>query len=284
MVSSALAVLVLGFLALQIRNDSRVAVENEVQIYCAAGLAEPIEKMVAAFNAKNGTRASVARIGGSGELAGQIKMEFATEFTRGADLFVSADFSLIEVAQRDGAAQSVFPLAQQSPVIAANWNTFVEAGSLKDLVSTKLRYGIASEHAAIGKQVRSYASEHGFLHELESNKALEAENVMTLAQALVTGSIDVAILWDTTVAQVNQSFQNKSGKELEEQADQTIKIIRPVDPSGELRSMAAIAVLRNPDKATSNQSVLELARFLSSSKTSRKILGSLGYEEVRSAK
>ena len=37
---------------------------------------------------------------------------------------------------------------------------------------------------------------------LEERKATDAENVMTLAQALVAGSLNAAVIWDTTVSPV----------------------------------------------------------------------------------
>jgi ABC-type nitrate/sulfonate/bicarbonate transport system substrate-binding protein len=50
---------------------------------------------------------------------------------------------------------------------------------------------------------RQFAKNQGLLKKLEARKVTDCENVMILAQALATNSVDAAVIWDCTATQVN---------------------------------------------------------------------------------
>ena len=250
-VCSLLAVGLLFYLALALRPESKreFAGEQELNIYCAAGIAKPVQEVLDAHNREFGTRFKLARTGGSGELAGQIKTEFETGVEKGADLYVTADPLLLDKARAEGIVAERFELAEQRPVVAVRSEASVSIESFQALAKSDIRFGIASERAAVGKMVRQIAKRDGFLEELESRKVTEFENVMTLAQALVTGSIDAALTWDTTVQQINRQSETAS----------PLRVLCRADPQDRVKSSIGIGVLtqsRNPALG------LRLARYL----------------------
>lgn len=262
--TSFLFVAVLGYLALMLRpdaiGDSRLPLS--VRIYCASGVATPVGEIADAYNDEQGTQIEIVRTGGSGELAGQIKAEFATGLVEGADLFISADEHLMNKAQTEQIIDQQFRLAGQKPVIAVAADDDLRIPDLGSLVNQpKLRYGIASERAAIGRLTRMIAKQQGWLSELESAKTIDAENVMTLAQALVTGSLDAAIVWDATVTQINREKQ-------------LLKIVTFLDANSDHPSGIVIGVT---SKSSHPQLSSRFAIHLRDSEYSRQVFEEYGY-------
>lgn len=270
--ASAALVIGLGLLALRLRPDAQRVDQDQamVRIYCAAGVAKPVEKIIQAYNDTYQARIEIVRTGGSGELAGQIKTEFETGLVGGADLYITADRLLLNKAFEAGIIAERFQLAQQRPVIATAVDCEFEITSMNDLVTQEIKYGIASERAAVGKLARSIADRYGILSELEANKATDAENVMTLAQALTTGSIDAAIMWDTTVNQINQTRQINGTS--------ILKISALADPADKAKSNIAAGVMTSTRTPTS---CLRFLRFLTGSQTARDSFQEFGFTFIQ---
>lgn len=199
---SLLTVLSLIYLAVLPHREST---DDVIRVYCAASLRPPIKSLIKEFNRRHDSRVEIVRVGGSGELAGQIKTESIANVQTGADLYLSADGDLLmELVKQKIVSHSV-SLATQRPVIAIPANSQFDPKGLSDLIHhSDIRFGIASPRAAIGKLTRSIADSQDELNFLETRKSLDAENVMVLGQALLTGSLDAAVVWDTTVLQINR--------------------------------------------------------------------------------
>lgn len=206
--SSIVAVLGLAYSMLLLRPDARHTAPNgvELRVYCAAGVAEPINQALLKFREQTQIDVSVTRIGGSGTLFGQLQAEQRMEVARGADLFVSADASLVERGYELSMFERPIPLAIERPVIATRKGHPLPFRDFRTLCTGEhnLRIGIACEQAAIGRLTRQIAQDEGVLTELLDRCKLETENVMQLALALQTGAIDVAVVWDATVTQTNR--------------------------------------------------------------------------------
>lgn len=272
---SIVVVVALAIAALQLRTgslrESKSNSNSSIRIYCASGVASPVQTVLDHYNRDRQTNIAITRTGGSGELTGQVKMEFESRLRNGADLLITADVSLIENAIREGFIDQQFTLATQRPVIAVRVDSPLQIDSFRGLSEPKqIKFGLASKNAAIGKLSRLIAQRDGFLEEIESQLATEAENVMTLGQAVVAGSLDAAVLWDTTVNQINQSNPRP-----------VLKVAAFADPTDQLTSEIAIAVLsasRNPKES------IEFSRYLSNSSRSKEILSQFGYRVQRDSK
>lgn len=266
---SIIVVFLLAYASLQLRRESgrHSPSDGTVRVYCAAGVVQPVETIIAAYNRQPfENRIEVVRTGGSGELAGQIKTEFETGLAFGAELYITADDELLSQAQQDGIVRERFRVAIQKPVIAVAADSGLSIASLAELVNRQdIRFGIASQGAAIGKITRAIARRDGVLQKLESRKSTDSENVMTLAQALVTGSLDAAIVWDTTVSQINAAQDNRNP---------TLRIAAMADPLDHYKSQIAIGVVTLSKKPAA---CLKFARYLTAPETGRQVFRDFGY-------
>lgn len=271
---SGLVLLGLGWSALLLRPEAQRNLgrdtNDNVRVYCAAGVAKPVQALIGQYNEKFNTKIEIARTGGSGELAGQIATEFEIGLSqpgdRGADLFISADDQLLDAAVAAGHILERFPLARQIPVIAVRADSDFEISTLADLVHSKVRFGIASSQAAVGKFSRLIAQQEHCLDALENKKKTESENVMTLAQSLVSGGLDAAIIWDTTVAQINQQSPQP-----------LLKILANADPQNRMASKIEIGVVSTSIQPTAG---LRLARFLTAPETGSSELQKFGFQTI----
>lgn len=262
---SGLLILTLLVLAFQLRPDALLETSRQtVRIYCAAGIAKPVEDIVTSYNAQYGTDVEIVRTGGSGELAGQIKTEYETGLLGGADVYITADDRLLDKAYQAGVIAERFPVAEQRPVIAVPLSSEIPIAGLEEmLLDPEVKFGIASERAAVGKLVRGVASNLNILDQLEERKATDAENVMTLAQALVAGSLDAAVIWDTTVSQLNQIGP-----------EPVLKIAALVDARDETKSEIALGIISTTKSPTAS---LQFARFLTANQTGQPVFESYGF-------
>lgn len=257
-------VLCVFILRLRPEAERRSGMQNTIKIYCAAGIAKPVQEVLDRYNAEFGTALKIDRTGGSGALAGQINTEFETNLRGGADLYITADQFLLEKAAIAGIVKEQFQLAEQRPVVAVRASSDVDFDSFEALVrANKLRFGIASERAAVGKLARKIARQQGFLEPLEKNKVTDFENVMTLGQALVAKSIDAAIIWDTTVAQINQNS-----------SQEVLRIACRADNTDQVKSNIAVGVIASSSNPTQ---CLQLARYLTAPSKSKSAFEAYGF-------
>lgn len=263
---SIVVVVVLGMAALNLHsraNHGKASIEF-VKIYCAASVVKPIEQLVEKYNQTFDGNIEIVRTGGSGELAGQIKTEFKTEMKLGADLFVSADEDLLAKGQVEGVISQRFRLAEQRPVISVRADYRGDLDSLQELAySEKLKFGLASEQAAVGIIVREIARRESLLNPLERRNTVDAENVMTLAQGVVAGSLDAAVIWDTTVIQVNQINEGP-----------VLKVAAFADETNRFKSSIAIGVLSSTSQSPG---ALKFCRYLSCSDESKDVFQQFGF-------
>lgn len=242
---------------------------DTVRVYCASGLKKPIERLITEFNRLHNSHLEIVRTGGSGELAGQIKTERIAGVDQGADVYITADDQLLEKLKLQEIISRTFPLARQTPVIAVSSQSELNIVDLADLVNNpKIRFGIASERAAIGKLTREIAKDGQYLKLLEQRKSTDSENVMVLAQALVAGSLDAAVIWDTTVAQINAEQQ---------QTESLLKIAAWAGANDAYQGNIAIGIVGTSEM---KQTCDAFGKFLRSSEISKNTFAEFGYSFI----
>src|SRR5690242_14358752 len=106
LVGSAIVLVALIFV---LRHNSRPA--DELTVYCAGGLREPMERIRQAYERQRGVPITV-QYGGSNTLLANLKLG------QKADLFLPADQSYIDLANRNGLLGEVLSVAQMRPIIA----------------------------------------------------------------------------------------------------------------------------------------------------------------------
>ncbi len=265
------ALIALSYLAIALPPDARrvAHVATEVRVYCASGVAGPVEQALERLRDERDIQARVERTGGSGDLFGQVTMEVVTGNQRGADLLISADASLLERGRVEGVIVEIFPLARQHPVIATYVDSGYHVDNLQQMVAAgnEHPFGIAGEQAAIGRVVRELASRHEIIEALLTGRKLETENVMQLAQAIVSHSLHAAVVWDTTVIQVNR--QNRH---------EVLRVVARLDdginPAGGMVAMGIVQSTRNRQQAE------VVARFLAAPSGGRSLLRAAGFDGI----
>ena len=210
---SAAICVALFITALSIGSANRDSQQTVVNVYCASAVVEPMRKIIDQFNSSDFARsesivAEITRAGGSGALAGQLSAEAQTGVLHMADIFVCADSNRMSNLVSEEVIAETFPIVTQFPVIAirdqAN-SDLLQVSDLPSLLELDIKLGIGSATSAIGFETRLLAKSNHCLDLLQARKTADFENVMSLAQALSIGSVDAAILWDSTVHQFNRT-------------------------------------------------------------------------------
>jgi len=182
-----------------------------VQVYCASAAVEPMNNIVDQFNSSKLATTEkmvvhIVRTGGSGALAGQLSAEAQTGVLDMADVFICADSNRIIQLISQSVIEDSFPIAAQSPVVAVRHDTDLnQIADLQSLLNLEIKLGVGSSSSAIGFETTRVAKLKGYQQLLQTRNTAEFENVMSMAQALSLGSIDAAIVWDSTVVQFNRS-------------------------------------------------------------------------------
>ena len=276
-ITSIVVTIALGYSAILIRPDARQPSDTtahrqpRLRIYCSASVVKPVSEVVEAYNRLNSAKIEIVRIGGSGELAGQLALESNSNMRVRADIFISADSQLLDNAIEEGIVSHRLPLAYQVPVIAVPGRSKLQIEDLSGLVKNpQIKFAVASEQAAIGKLTRDIARQLNIAEQLENRKLTETENVMMLGQALVVGSIDAAVVWDTTVNQINQALTSP---------EVPIKQIALADPQNKQRAAIEVGIVARGR----SEEALRFARFLSSMEHGRPVFERFGFNFIEEA-
>jgi len=161
--------------------------EPQLLLLCAAGMREPVSKIVREFENESGIAVDI-QLAGSGTLLAMMEQVRA-------DLYLAADRGYIEEASQRGFVISRHSIGAQSPVLAWNSGKNLEVANLSEWVRTARYPGIAiPETAVIGKVTEEVMKEAGVWSELKPHA--EFVTVYELANAIRLGSVDSGIVWD----------------------------------------------------------------------------------------
>lgn len=166
-------------------------------LYCAAGAKPPIEAAVQRFRDETGAEVRL-EYGGSGSLLARIAA------APQGDLFLAADGSFLQQARDRNLVAEVLPLALQQCVIGVPQGNPKQITALAQLLEPGLRVGLATpDAAAIGQVSRQIAKAAGVWDQLQAavtERGVFKPTVNELANDLKLGTIDAALVWDSTVA------------------------------------------------------------------------------------
>lgn len=166
-------------------------------LYCAAGAKPPIEAAAKRFSAELGGEVRL-EYGGSGSLLARIVA------APQGDLYLAADDSFLQQARDKHVVSEEFPLATQQCVIGVPRGNPKGITTLAQLLEAELRVGLATpDAAAVGQMSRQIAEAAGVWEALQSavtERGVFKPTVNELANDLKLGTIDAALVWDSTVA------------------------------------------------------------------------------------
>jgi molybdenum ABC transporter molybdate-binding protein len=164
-------------------------------VYCAAGLKKPVEAIAAAYQQEQKVQVQL-QYGGSGTLLSQIRVG------RRGDLLIAADDGTVNDARSHDVIREVLPVAVQTPVIAVRAGNPKGVRSFADLRRDEVRVALANpEAASIGKVTRAAAGPQW--EALARKAAVMKPTVNEIASDLSLGTVDAAVIWDSTARQFN---------------------------------------------------------------------------------
>jgi molybdenum ABC transporter molybdate-binding protein len=162
-------------------------------VFCAAGLKQALEVAAADYQRECGTAVHL-QFGGSGTLLSQVRI------AKQGDLFIAADDGILALAHEAEVIREVLPLACQHPVIAVRSGNPKRLFSLADLLRSDVRVALANpEAASIGRATQAALGAQW--EALASRATVMKPTVTEIASDLSLGTVDAAIVWDSTVGQ-----------------------------------------------------------------------------------
>lgn len=165
-------------------------------VYCAAGIKPPVEAIAKAYEQERFGAPIQLQYGGSGTLLSNLRVA-----DRG-DLFIAADTSYIDLAREQGLVREAIPLAQLTPVIAVAKGNPKQIATIDDLARDDVRLALANaEAASIGQLTKKLLEAAGQWEKISAKTKVFKPTVSEVANDVLLGAVDAAIVWDSTVRQ-----------------------------------------------------------------------------------
>ena len=167
-------------------------------LHCAAGCRLPMNQLISDYEQSNNVHIET-NWAGSDTLLNQL------EVSRRGDLYLAADETYIEEAQRRNLVDESFPLATQRPVILVVKGNPKNIKSVADLSRDDVFLAVGNpELAAIGQKTRSLFEQSGDWDAIAAavtDHGTFLPTVPEVANAVQIGSVDAGIVWNTIARQ-----------------------------------------------------------------------------------
>lgn len=198
------------------------AVEDELILYCGAGIRPPVAELIEIFSRENGAKI-LPDYAGSEVLLSKIKL------SRRGDLYIPGDKHYIEQAQREDMILSRRLVFYWVPTILVQKGNPKNISSLEDILRPGLKLGLGDPNAcAIGRTSRQMLAKNNITWERATkNVSYLSLTVNDLGLQIQANSLDAVIVWDA-IAQ----YYGKYGDEV------------PIAPEKNLVSTVDIGVLK----------------------------------------
>ena len=226
------AVLV-GTLALPAASESSKS--PPLLVYCAAGLKLPVTAIAKEYEKETGVPIQL-NFGGSQTLLAEF------DIIKRGDLYLPADESYLDMAQKKDLIAEVIPLASMSVILAAKKGNPKGIKALDDLLKDDVKLSQTNpDAAAVGKLTRDKMEKLGRWEGLKKHTAVFKGTVNDVAVDIKIGSVDAGFVWDAFLVQYPE-FE---------------KI--PIPELDDVSAQMSVAVLKSSADATA---ALRFARYL----------------------
>jgi len=183
---------------LTISDQTRATDERQLVVYCSAVLRPAIRVLAERYQNVHGV-AIETRYGGSGALLAGL------ELAGDGDLFIAADQGYLNAAASRGLIQHSQQIGSMSLVIAVKRDNPKQINSLEELLRDDVRLGLANpKTAAAGEAARSLLKGKSLWELVSKHARVLKPSVTEVANDVVLGTLDAAIVWDATVAQLDR--------------------------------------------------------------------------------
>jgi molybdate transport system substrate-binding protein len=224
---------------------------DHLLLYCAAGLREPVQEIVTAYQRAYGITIDV-QYGGSGTLLSNL------DVARRGDLYLAADAHHIELAVERGLAAETIPVARQHLTLAVLHGNPKGIRALADLTRTDVRIALANpEVASAGKAIRTVLEKARLWQDVQPRVTVFKPTINEVTNDLLLGAVDVGAIWDPLVAQ---------------HAELDAIPLPELTAQSEAIRIAVLTSTKTPTRA------LHFARFLSARDRGQAVFSRLGYQ------
>lgn len=189
----------LGAMLFSMSDPGDTANAKTLMLYCAAGVSPVVDAVVADYEKEYGVKVQV-QPGGSTTLLSQLGA------AKMGDLYIAADMNYIRLAREKGLLKESIPIGKVRPVIAVSKGNPKNITSIDDLLRDDVKTVLGSEQAAIGRKTRKLLEASGDWEKLNAHVTETGTfkpTVPAVANLVKLGTIDAAIIWDTTVKMKN---------------------------------------------------------------------------------
>jgi len=181
------SVLLAGLLTGCSKTGEKGKEHADLVMFCAAGMKEPVSKIVGRFEKEMGIKVQL-QFAGSGTLLGNMKVS-------SPDIYLAADSSYTDLARENGLVAETMLVGWMKAGIGVPVGNPKGITKLGDLKRKGLRVGIGNpEAASIGKFTKKILEKNGFWKGFKPTVTFPTVN--ELANAIKLGTVDAVILWD----------------------------------------------------------------------------------------
>lgn len=178
--ASLLAALLLGWSAL--------SAAAQLHMYAGAGLREPVQAVVRAFEQQTGHRVSV-EYGGSGQIMTRFTL------TRRGDLFLPGSADYITRLREQGQVAFSAPLVLHTPVMVVRKASAGKVSTLEQLAHSSLKIGMGDAQAiALGRSGAALLAASGYEQALRDRVVVQTTTIKQLLLYLLNGDVDAAVI------------------------------------------------------------------------------------------
>lgn len=168
-----------------------------LHLYCGAGIRPFAERAIDVFCAKNPGTKIEATYAGSGCLLSQLT------FAKRGDLYMPGEDYYLEQARERGFIASEEVVGYFEPVLLVAEGNPKSVKGLEDLTRKDLKVALGEpERAAVGIAARDLLQKAGLYDAVRANVTAYGGNVPELGNWVQLRTIDVAIVWNVTAAQI----------------------------------------------------------------------------------
>lgn len=221
---------------------------SSLRFACAAGLREPVTEIAAAFEKETGLSVEI-RLGGSGELAGQLELAKS-------DLFLPADEVYLQPLRQNGRLREVFRLVVLQPGLVVAKGNPLGLKRLEDLRGNDVRLSLADRSAAIGQVSWRFLEESARLEEFTRRVVVTRPTVNGVVEDVACGAVDATLAWDRVAANFGE-----------------VEWL-PLDGLSERQKMASVAVMASGDR---QEAALRFARYLADPQKGGQVFSRMGF-------
>lgn len=178
-------------------KERSTGARTALYLYCGAGIQPFMDKVIESYEAANPTIRIEVGYAGSGCLLSQLA------FAKRGDLYMPGEDFYLNQAKDRGFVSEERLVGYFDPVLLVQKGNPKGIQTMDDLVKAGIKVGICEpEAAAVGRAAESIIDKAGVAKLIGPNIAIKAGNVPELGNMVKLKSLDVAIVWNITAAQV----------------------------------------------------------------------------------